>query len=379
MADAGCGDIRRLSLDAGKRSCIVATPPRSPPTAAMSPEERARTLELARGDAPEPGGYLELAGGILWIRLPIPGALRHINVWLVPGSKGWFLVDTGMKTRAVREAWESLEGRLPLARELEFILVTHHHPDHFGMAQWLSERFEVRVTMHDMAAAAAVSGMEEPEAGPVYPSDGFTQRLGVELDPEMQSILRGGSYRAIVSGRPEITTLRAEATLPGADGVWRTSVHDGHAPGHVCLHDDASRVLISGDQLLPTISSNISLYPSNEQGDPLGDYLVSLERLARLPEDTLILPAHGRPFMSLHARIEALRQEHAGRLQQIRDVCAGGQSTSTVTASLFRMDRLDALNRLLATTETLAHLRHLELMGDVERCGRGVALKWTRP
>jgi glyoxylase-like metal-dependent hydrolase (beta-lactamase superfamily II) len=357
----------------------VAVPPRSPPTAAMSPEQRARTLELARGDAPEPGGYLELVDGILWIRLPIPGALRHINVWLVPGNKGWFLVDTGMKTRVVREAWESLEGRLPLARELEFILVTHHHPDHFGMARWLSERFEVGVTMHDMAAAAAESGMEEPEAGPVYPSDGFMERLGIELDPEMQSILRGGGYRAIVSGRPEITALRAEATLTGAGGVWRTSVHDGHAPGHVCLHDDASRVLISGDQLLPTISSNISLYPSNERGDPLGDYLVSLERLARLPEDTLILPAHGRPFMSLHARIGALRQEHAGRLRQIRDVCADGQTTSTVTASLFRMDRLDALNRLLATTETLAHLRHLELMGDIERSGRGVALRWSRP
>jgi glyoxylase-like metal-dependent hydrolase (beta-lactamase superfamily II) len=343
----------------------------------MNPEQRTRTLELGSGEAPEAGQYIELESGILWVRLPIPGALRHINVWLVPGRKGWFLVDTGMRTRAVREAWESLERRLPLAGSLESILVTHHHPDHFGMAQWLSTRFGVGVVMHELAAAAAISGMEEPESGPAYPSDGFAERLGVELDPEMQSILRGGSYRAIVSGCPEIEALPADATLAGVDCDWRVSIHDGHAPGHVCLHDDVSRVLISGDQLLPGISSNISLYPSNEQGDPLGDYLASLERLAQLPADTLILPAHGRPFMSLHARIEALRREHSGRLQQIRDVCTEPVSTSKIAASLFRMDRLDALNRLLATTETLAHLRHLELMGQVHRSGRGVALCWS--
>ena len=114
----------------------------------MSPEERARTLELASGEAPEPGHYLELQAGILWVRLPIPGLLRHINVWLVPGRRGWFLVDTGMKTRAVREAWENLETRLPLAGGLDSIIVTHHHPDHFGMAHWLSARFEVGLTIH---------------------------------------------------------------------------------------------------------------------------------------------------------------------------------------------------------------------------------------
>jgi glyoxylase-like metal-dependent hydrolase (beta-lactamase superfamily II) len=342
----------------------------------MTPEERSRTLELARGEAPEAGNYVELAGGILWIRLPIPGALRHINVWLVPGRKGWFLIDTGMKTRAVREAWESLEGRLPLSDGLESIVVTHHHPDHFGMARWLSARFGARVQMHDLAAAAAVSGMEEPAAGPGNSSDGFVERLGVELDPDMQAILRGGGYRAVISGCPEVDSLPAETTLAGADCDWRVSVHHGHAPGHVCMHDDRSRILISGDQLLPNISSNISLYPSNEQADPLAEYLASLDRLAQLPADTLILPAHGRPFMSLHARILALRAEHAERLQRIRDACGVAASTSAIAALLFRMDRLDALNRLLATTETLAHLRHLELRGEVERSGRGPALRW---
>lgn len=343
----------------------------------MNLEERARTLELGNGEAPEAGHFVELGGGILWIRLPIPGALRHINVWLVPGRRGWFLVDTGMKTRAVREAWEMLETRLPLASRLESIIVTHHHPDHFGMAQWLSDRYGIGVLMHEPAARAALSAMAEPRSGRAEPSDGFAERLGVDLDADMESILLGGGYRAIVSGAPAIDFLPANATLTGAGVQWRVSVHEGHAPGHVCLYDDASRVLISGDQLLPSISSNISLYPSNEEGDPLGDYLASLDRLAELPADTLVLPAHGRPFMALHARVDALRREHAGRLQQIRDACAEPARTSAIAGSLFRMDRLDALNRLLATTETLAHLRHLELQGKVRRSGHASSLRWT--
>jgi glyoxylase-like metal-dependent hydrolase (beta-lactamase superfamily II) len=345
----------------------------------MNPEERARSLEHGKGDAPDDGQFMELGGGILWIRLPIPGALRHINVWLVPGKNGWFLVDTGMKTRAVREAWEGLETQLPLVSQLESIVVTHHHPDHFGMARWLSDRYGVGVVMHQLAAAAAMSSLAETQPGTMEATDGFAERLGVELDPDMESILRGGGYRAIVSGcpAPAIGDLPADATLAGAGHEWRVSVHDGHAPGHVCLHDDLSRVMISGDQLLPTISSNISLYPSNELGDPLGDYLASLVRLAGLSPDTLVLPAHGRPFMTLHARIEALRKEHAGRLQQIRDACVEPAPTTKIAGSLFRMDRLDALNRLLATTETLAHLRHLELQGQVRRSGHAASLRWT--
>jgi glyoxylase-like metal-dependent hydrolase (beta-lactamase superfamily II) len=343
----------------------------------MTPEERARSLELGNGEAPEAGQFIELGGGILWIRLPIPGALRHINVWLVPGRKGWFLVDTGMKTRAVREAWETLETRLPLARQLESIVVTHHHPDHFGMARWLSDRYGVGVVMHEQAAKAAMSAMAEPQPGPGEASDGFAERLGVDLDADMASILLGGGYRAIVSGCPAVDYLPADVPLAGAGSGWRVSIHDGHAPGHACLHDDLSRVMISGDQLLPTISSNISLYPSNEEGDPLGDYLASLDRLAELPPDTLVLPAHGRPFMTVHARIEALRKEHAGRLRQVRDACVEPARTAKIAGALFRMDRLDALNRLLATTETLAHLRHLELQGQVRRSGRAASLRWA--
>lgn len=342
----------------------------------MSPEERARVAAIGRDRPPEPGEYVELPAGILWLRLPIPGGLRHINVWLVPGDRGWFLVDTGMRTDAVELAWERYERSLPLASQLESIVVTHHHPDHFGMGRWLGERFGVGIAMSADAAAAAADSLSEERSDTGNAAASFATRLGVELDTEMLAILMGAGYRAIVSGQPETELLPAGGRVPEPVGRWRVSLHDGHAPGHACLHDDAGRVMISGDQVLPAISSNISLYPSNEAGDPLGDYLLSLDRLAALPGDTLVLPAHGRPFIGLHERLSALRGEHRERLESIAVLCARPRSTREVATGLFSLDRLDALNRLLATTETLAHLRRLELDGLVARQGEGADLRW---
>lgn len=328
--------------------------------------------------APDAGEFTEIAAGIIWIRLPIPGSLRHINVWLVPGRRGWFLVDTGMKTEQVRLAWESLEQTLPLRQELEAIVVTHHHPDHFGMARWLSERFGLGVAMTERAAAAASASLQDDPPDRPSRSEGFATRLGLSLDDETRAIMRGGMYRRIVSGAVEAEPLAAGASLGRGSDEWLVSIHEGHAPGHACLLKPSVGILISGDQLLPSISSNISLYPSNEQGDPLGDYFESLDQLAALDSGTLVLPAHGQPFRGPHARIDALRREHHRRLDQILDLCGTPAATERVAAGLFSIERLDPLNRLLAATETLAHLRFLELRGQVARMGEGAAMRWYR-
>ena len=326
-------------------------------------------------EPPQRGDYAELPGDVLWIRLPIPGGLKHINVWLLPADNGWWLVDTGMQTDDIRQAWQALEARLPLQRELCGIVITHHHPDHFGMARWLADRYGVPVCMTRQSHEAAVAGLarEAPDVPPR--SLDFARRLGLDLDSDMQRILRGGIYRAIVSGEVEAVPLGAGEPFPGAPR-WTVSVHHGHAPGHACLHEARAGLLVSGDQLLPSISSNVSLYPSNELEDPLGQYLESLDSLCRLPEGTLVLPSHGRPFVGLQERARALRQEHEARLGAIHSALAQPASTMQVAAGLFRMDRLDALNRLLAATETLAHLRWLERRGKVERNGEGSSLAW---
>jgi glyoxylase-like metal-dependent hydrolase (beta-lactamase superfamily II) len=327
---------------------------------------------------PEPGAFIELDGGLFWLRLPIPGPLRHINVWLLAGTDGWTLVDTGMCTDAVEQAWLALECALAPLDSLRGILVTHHHPDHFGMARWLCERRGVEVRMSRAAAAAArIDDGDDPAAAPDL--DAFAARLGVDFEAEGREILTGRRYRSVVSGTPPLGASLVEGEcLPTAAGNFAVSLHDGHAPGHACLHAADTGLLISGDQVLPTISPNISLYPGNADSDPLGDYLASLERLSRLPADTVVLPAHGRPFRTLHPRIEALQAGHESRLHKITLACAEPRATMDVVQELFNLARLDGLNRLLATTEALAHLRHLERRGEITADGAGAALRWRR-
>lgn len=329
-------------------------------------------------EPPEAGGWVELDGGLLWIRLPIPGQLRHINVWLVPGKRGWVLVDTGMQTPEIRQAWEALSRRLPLAGGLSAIVVTHHHPDHYGMAQWLSQRFDAEVWMNPRAAAMAAALLQDGVLLDPPTEERYSDSLGVEFDPETRRIFSGVAYRRIVSGLVPTRPLGQGNRLPAADEDWWVSEHDGHAPGHLCLHQRAAGLLISGDQVLPRISSNVGLYPGSEDADPLGDYLRSLDALATLPADTLVLPAHGHPFRHLHGRLDALRLEHRERLGKIEEFCASPRSTGEVTARLFRLERLDALNRVLALMETLAHLRRLELEGRIGRSDRGTRLRWAR-
>jgi glyoxylase-like metal-dependent hydrolase (beta-lactamase superfamily II) len=326
---------------------------------------------------PELGGFRALGESLVWIRLPVPGPLHHINVWLLATDSGWLLVDTGLAIPAVEEAWRRLgEDLVPLAA-LERIVVTHHHPDHFGMAARLSAERGIEVLMSETAAAAARPDTAGPEAFAPRLSD-FAGRLGLELEPGFGEFLSGRRYRSIVSGMPpaQVPLLEGQE-LPTRVGSLRVSLHHGHAPGHACLHAPEARLLVSGDQVLPTISPNISLYPGIEDEDPLGRYLESLDRLAALPDDTMVLPAHGRPFSGLRARLRALREEHEQRLRRIVETCRDGASSAEVIGSLFRLARLDPLNRLLATTETLAHLRYLERRGQVSAAGRGPALRWV--
>lgn len=338
--------------------------------------ELAAIIARAAGTPPEPGGFRELGDALVWMRLPIPGPLNHINVWLVRTGSGWMLVDTGMAIPSVEEAWRNLEGGLSRLAGLERILVTHHHPDHYGMAARLAGRRGLEVLISDDALAATVSRSGDAEAF-TRELDAFADSLGLELEPEFGDFLSGRRYQSIISGTPARTAPIADGQeLATGAGTFRVSLHHGHAPGHACLHARDAGLLISGDQVLPTISPNISLYPGIDAEDPLGSYLDSLGRLAALPDETMVLPAHGRPFGGFKARLEALRREHEIRLERIAEACAAGCRTSDVVQLLFRLSRLDPLNRLLATTETLAHLRHLERRGRIGAEGHGKALRW---
>jgi glyoxylase-like metal-dependent hydrolase (beta-lactamase superfamily II) len=334
-------------------------------------------LEFLPWEPPAPGTAVSVPGELRWLRLPVPGPLQHINVWLAPGRDGRVLIDTGMNQPETHAAWEALSASEQLERNLRAIVVTHHHPDHFGMAAALARRFAVPVRMSAPARAAAQLSLSPGDMSPALAE--YRSTWGVDFAELVERARAGGAFQRLVSGLPEPAPPIAEGEFPAElRDPWRVSLHFGHAEGHACLYWHEAQLFISGDQLLPSISSNVSLYPGSVSTDPLGDFLAALERLGQLPTETVVLPAHGQPFRGAARRSAHLRQGHERRLAQLSDFTAQPRTTAEVVGELFGARNLEGWNRLLAYGETLAHMRYLTLRGGLTRLAQSSAVYWVR-
>ncbi|MDQ8030416.1 MAG: MBL fold metallo-hydrolase [Bordetella sp.] len=341
----------------------------------MNPNES--KLAYPWGDTqPEPGRALEVAPGVKWLRMPLPFALDHINLWLIrderDGRAGWTVVDCGISRDEVKARWEDvfeheLEG-LPVLR----VLVTHMHPDHVGLADWLCERWnaELWMSMTDyMVAVLWSSRRGDAGAGPGGQAavEHFA-RHGL-LDPEAQEQIRqrANYYPGLVPSMPRRYTrvLDGDVLRIGALG-WRAIVGYGHAPEHMSFQCDALGVLISGDMVLPRISTNVSVFDYEPDANPLPLYLRSLDHYEGIAEDTLVLPSHGRPFRGLHERIAQQHAHHAERLAEVLQACATPQSTTDIVPVMFRR-KLDLHQLTFAMGEALAHLHALYFEGKLSR------------
>ena len=317
---------------------------------------------------PDTGAAREIRPGVLWIRMPLPFALNHINLYALADGDGWTIVDTGVSTDATAAAWHQLLPDALGGRPIDRVLVTHMHPDHVGMAGWLTRKFDCRRWMTRLEyltcrVLVADTGREAPEDGVE-----FYRRAGWDDDALEHYRARFGgfgkgvyrlpdSYRRIVDGE----------TIRIGEHDWTVVVGRGHSPEHACLHCPALRLLISGDQVLPRISSNVSVFPTEPDADPLGDWLDSLERIRRtLPDDVLILPSHNEPFNGLHARLESLVDGHQRSLDRLRRSLAQPKRVIDLFGALFARDvRSDQHLLSMATGECIAHLNYLTARGEV--------------
>jgi len=335
------------------------------------------TPEYPFESSPEIGQVQDVAPGIRWLRLPLPFMLAHINVWLLRDGDGWTLVDTGLFTGVTREAWKDVFERhldgLPLTR----IVVTHLHPDHVGCAGWLASRFGVELWMSReeyllCRILVADTGKPAPEAGlRFYRAAGFAEEaLGRYAE-------HFGGFGRVVSPLPESYRRLAEGAMLEIGGDrWETVIGRGHSPEHACLMCRERNILIAGDQLLPTISSNVSVYPTEPEADPLSDWFASLDRLAgTLDPDVLVLPAHGRPFRGAHHRLAQLRDEHEQGLDKLRGLVSEPRRAVDVFPALFR-SRVDDRNLIMATGEAVSHLHYLMRLGEVERHADAHGVYW---
>jgi len=309
---------------------------------------------------PETGTTIEIAPGLHWLRMFLPFSLSHINLWLLEDRHGWSIVDTGVDIDECRRTWDHLFDSLLLDRPLARVLVTHLHPDHIGCAGWLTERFDVPLWMtRDEYLLARIlvadTGRPAPEEG-----DRFYRGAGFE--PDQMDFYRRmfGMFGKFVHALPESYRRISDGEMIEiGDREWEVIVGRGHSPEHACLYSKASNLLISGDQLLPTISSNVSVFPTEPEANPLRDWIRSLENLkSRVPADVLVLPAHGKPFRGAHDRLDALIAEHLDGLGKLVTFCNEPRRVVDTFPALFK-SRIDNKNLIMATGESIAHLNYL--------------------
>lgn len=332
---------------------------------------RGLTYEFGR-DAPETGALFPVADGIGWARLPMPGSLKHINIWLLDDSDaegpGFAIVDTGIDLPASREAWEALFAGPLAGRRPTRVIVTHFHPDHIGLAGWLAERFGIALWMTRGEWLFARMLTADIRDAPPREALAYWRAAGWSEERIAENAKKGwGRFASVVSPIPASYVRMEEGdTIRIGARDWRIVVGNGHSPEHACLVDEAGGLIIAGDQVLPRITSNVSLSLSEPQGDPLGDWLASIAKLKLLPDSLLVLPSHGEPFTGIHARLDALNAGHRDRLDALHRHLAEPRRAVDCFSVLFGRAIDDRLIDL-ATGEALAHLRRLEVEGRAAR------------
>jgi glyoxylase-like metal-dependent hydrolase (beta-lactamase superfamily II) len=311
-------------------------------------------LHYPLGDAlPESGRCIEVAPGIKWIRMALPFALNHINLWLLrdemDGVAGWSVVDTCIHRDEAKAQWEDifaheLEG-LPILR----VIVTHMHPDHIGLAHWLCERWNAPLWISGLDYQVARLACLAPTSFGGARTAAFFAQHGLN-DAETQSKLlnRRDYFTTLVPSVPDdYHRLLDGQTLRIGAHTWRCISGYGHAPEH--------------------ISTNVSVYESEPEADALALFLGSIDKFRPLPEATQVLPAHGKPFTGLHERIQQLHDHHRAHLDKVLEACRQQPCSAADIIPVLFTRAMDFHQTTFALGESVAHLHALWYAGKLLR------------
>ena len=317
-------------------------------------------LQFPIGEAPAMGQPMAVTDGVYWLRMPLPFSLNHINLWLLEDNEGWTIVDTGINTLATKDLWQQVFDSHLKNKPVNQLIVTHLHPDHVGLAGWLCEIWDLELQMSRtdyMACRVLMSDTGKPAPKAAI---NFYQRAGVSDEQLAVYKAKFGGYGKSIYPMPDsFIRLQENETVVMAGQQWHIIVGRGHAPEHLCLMCPALNVFIAGDQLLPSISSNVSVWPTEPHSNPLKDWLDSCAMLQqKVPADVLVLPSHGQVFFGAHQRLQRLIDGHEKSLVKIVSACAQPQRNVDLFSHLFRRPITDDV-LTLAVGETQAHLNYL--------------------
>ncbi len=326
---------------------------------------------------PGRGEPVKVAEGVYWVRFSMPMSLDHINLWLLRDGDGWAVVDTCLALDSARDQWESLFEGFMGGERVTRVICTHMHPDHVGLAGWLCERFNCELWMSRaefLMCRSLVSdtGRDAPEAGlNFYRAAGFNEQQISDYKKRF-----GGFGRAVHRLPDGYRRIRGGDTLRIDDRYWQLIPGSGHSPEHIALYCPALKLLISGDQILPRITPNVSVFPTEPNGDNLRDWLLSSAQIREIvPDDVLVLPAHEAPFYGLHVRLTQIIEGHERDLDRLWEHLAEPRRAVDCFSALFKRE-IDDNSIQLAIGETLAHLNCLMGRRLVQRQQDAEGVDW---
>jgi glyoxylase-like metal-dependent hydrolase (beta-lactamase superfamily II) len=311
--------------------------------------------------------------------MPLPFALDHINLWLLADAPAWTQIDCGYGDEPTRRLWDEHFRTTLRGQPLRRVVATHCHPDHVGNGAWLARRFDCALTMPQAEYLTAHALAEEHSGYGTEATCAFFRAHGLEAEHVAAMAARGNRYRHGVPELPQrYERLLAEDEVAVGRSRWRVIPGYGHSPEHASLYCAELGVLISGDMLLPKITTNVSVWPIEPDGDPLQRFLASLDRFSALPPETLVLPSHGLPFIGIHERLSELRAHHSARLVELEAAVAAPVTAASILPVLFRRP-LDVQQRFFAMGEAIAHLNHLWHRGRLRRSVKEGVWRFVRP
>lgn len=331
-------------------------------------------------DPPAEGEAIEIAEGVLWIRLPLPMALDHVNVYALRDEDGWTIIDTGMNSRRTRLIWETVMAGPLQSLPVRRVIGTHHHPDHIGLAGWFQTNGAELLMARTGWLMARMLQLDEQER-PTEEAVTHWQRAGMDdAILEQRRNERPFNFCDMVHPMPlGFTRLQQDDTIRMGGRDWTVHTGGGHAPEHLTFWSNDDHLVISGDQIISSISPNVGVYATEPEADPLADWIEACERLSDLArEDHLVLAGHKLPFTGLPTRMRQLRENHHNALPRLVDWLDAPKKATDCFPVLFRR-KIGAGEYGLALVEAVAHLNHLHHQGLITRdLGADGAWLWRK-
>lgn len=331
------------------------------------PGQLEEELKFPFSEPPAAGTLLEIADGIFWARIPLPFRLDHVNIYLIDDDDGWAIVDTGIADAPTRQVWEALAAGPLAGRRITRVIVTHHHPDHIGLAGWLCERFDAPLLTTQTSYLSCLTISLSPGALDAKPYRDFYALHG--LDPattERVSSQGHGYLRMVVTLPPTFTRIVAGDVIRIGGREFRALTGDGHAPEQLMLYCPSQDVFLAADQIIARISPNVSVWPVEPNGDPLGLFLRSLEAISQeMPADVLVAPGHQLPFRGVRQRCRQLIEHHAERCSRIAQSCLGEPHSIAELVPVLFTRQLDPHQLGFAFSEVHAHVNYMLRRGEL--------------